>query len=67
MEPAGRPADPRPERFHNAETDWAYWPNRGSAEFVAAPLHRASSIRDIRAKSYSVNPEITIRANQTFG
>src|SRR4029077_21022447 len=66
-EPAGRPANPRPERLHNAETDWAYSPNRGSAEFVAATLHCASSIHDIRPKSCSVTPEITIRANQTFG
>src|SRR5271157_537893 len=65
--PVGRPANPRPGRLHNAGTDWAYWPTRGSADFAAATRHCASSIHDIRARSCSVIPVVTLLAQQAFG
>jgi hypothetical protein len=40
----------------------------GSGEEIGdSTLLDAASIHDIRAKSCSMNPEITIRANQTVG
>src|SRR5260221_6523245 len=47
--------------------DWAFWSNRDSAEFAAAIRHCASSAHGIGARSYRVNPEVTILAKQTCG
>src|SRR5580704_14498071 len=46
--------------------DWAYWPNRDSAEFPEAIRHCASSIHGIPASSCRVNPYDTVLAKRAF-
>jgi hypothetical protein len=46
--------------------DWAYWPNRDSAEIAAAIRRCALSVDGNRAKSYRLNCEVIFLAKQKF-
>jgi hypothetical protein len=67
VELVGRPASPGRGRPHSVEMDWAYWPNRDSAEFAAAIRHCVSSVHGTRANSCGLNPENTVPAIRASG